>query len=199
MAAGYYRQAKRPFWRINQNIQGKELRVIDSDGKQLGIFSPRDAYLKAQEAGLDLVEIAPSAKPPVAKIIDFTKFKYQQDKKDKEARLKEKKGSEQKEVWLTPYIGENDYQVRLDRVKEFLTEGHKVRIVVKFTGPQLGHKEFGYFVSNRVKKDTIEMSAVDQEPKFLGRQLMMTLSPVKKKKIAQTEEAQNEEKQESKV
>lgn len=145
----------------------------------------------AQSAGLDLVEIAPLANPPVAKIIDFTKFKYQQDKKEREARRKEKKGTEQKEVWLTPFIGDNDYQTRLTKMREFLTEGSKVRIVVKFRGNQMAHKEFGFEIARRVVTDTKDIAGIDQDPKFLGRQLVMMLTPVKKK-ATQTDESETE-------
>lgn len=183
LAARYFKYPKKTFWRINQNIQAQELRVLDPEGKQLGIFSREEALKKAEEASLDLVEIASKAKPPVAKIIDFTKFKYQQEKKEREARRKEKRGSEQKEVWLTPFMGDNDYQTKLERIKEFLEEGSKVRVVVKFRGQQMGHKEFGYKLVDRVSADTKDRAALDQEPKFLGRQLMFMLSPVKSKTV----------------
>lgn len=173
------RRSKKQFWRANQNIRAPKLRVIGPDGKQLGIFSLSEALKKTEEEGLDLVEIAPQARPPVAKIIDFAKFRYQQEKKEREQRVKEKKGSEQKEIWLTPFMADNDYQVRLERIKEFLKEGHKVRVTVRFKGRQMGHKEFGYEQAGRVVQDTKEMAAVDQEPKFLGRQLVMTLTPLK--------------------
>ena len=150
MAGRFFKQ-KKTFWRVNQNIRSHELRVIDAEGKQIGVLSLREALEKAAEAGLDLVEIAPTAKPPVAKIIDFAKFRYQQEKKEKEFRRKEKKGSEQKEVWLTPFIGESDYDVRLERVKEFLGNGNKVRVVVRFTGPQMSHREFGFQMAEKVK------------------------------------------------
>ncbi|MBI2590424.1 MAG: translation initiation factor IF-3 [Candidatus Blackburnbacteria bacterium] len=179
--AGRFFKPKKAFWRINQNIRSRELRVIDADGKQIGVLSVQEALKKAAEAELDLVEIAPAAKPPVAKIIDFAKFRYQQEKKEKESRRKEKKGSEQKEVWLTPFMGESDYNVRLERVKEFLGEGNKVRIVVRFTGPQMSHREFGYQMAEKVKSDTQDIAGIDQAPKFLGRQLMMVLTPVKQK------------------
>ncbi|MBI4029250.1 MAG: translation initiation factor IF-3 [Candidatus Blackburnbacteria bacterium] len=179
--AGRFFKQKKTFWRVNQNIRSPQLRVIDSEGKQIGILSVREALEKAAELGLDLVEIAPTAKPPVAKVIDFAKFRYQQEKKEKESRRKEKKGSEQKEVWLTPFMGESDYNVRLERVKEFLGEGNKVRVVVRFTGPQMSHREFGYQMAEKVKKDTQDMAGIDQAPKFLGRQLMMVLTPVKQK------------------
>lgn len=181
MAVQRYNKQKKTFWRVNQNIQARELRVVDAEGKQLGLFSANEARQMAQEQDLDLVEIAPNAKPPVAKIIDFTKFRYQQEKKEREARRKEKKGSEQKEVWLTPFIGDNDYQTRLERVREFLEEGHKVRIVVKFKGAQMAHREFGYGIAKKVVQDTKEKAGVDQEPKFIGRQLIMMLTPIKGK------------------
>lgn len=179
MPARYYSNKKSTFWRINQNIQAKELRVLDSENKQLGLFSREEALAKAQKAGLDLVEIAPKAKPPVAKLIEYAKFKYQQEKKEREARRKEKKGSEQKEVWLTPFMGDNDYATKLEKIKEFLEEGSKVRVVVKFKGPQMSHREFGYQLVDRVTKDTKDRAALDQAPKFLGRQLMFMLTPAK--------------------
>lgn len=181
--ATQFRQ-KKSYWRTNQNIQAGELRVIGPDGKQLGVFSKLDALARAQEEGFDLIEIVPKAKPPVAKIMDFAKFRYQQDKKEREAALKEKRGTEQKEIWLTPFMAEHDYEVRLNRVKEFLTDGSKVRIAVRFTGRQLAHREFGYEMCKRVTADTAEMSKLDGEPKFLGRQLMFTLSPVRGRKAS---------------
>ncbi|MDO8452844.1 MAG: translation initiation factor IF-3 [bacterium] len=211
--AGYstYKRKSTPSWRINQNIYATSLRVIGQDGKQLGVLSKSEALAKADELGLDLVEIAPSAKPPVAKIIDFAKFKYQEEKRDREAKLKERRGSELKEIWFTPFMADNDYQVRLERVKEFLGGGHKVRIAVRFKGRQMGSKQFGYQIADRVVKDTKGSAVVDQEPKFIGRQLLMGLSPFKKaaKSIDKLPEGnpapdagaiqtKNEEKQESK-
>lgn len=186
MASRYF-NTKKPTWRVNQNIQAQTLRVVGSDGKLIGVLSKVEALKKAEALELDLVEIAPSAKPPVAKIIDFAKFRYQQDKKEREAKLAEKKGSEIKEIWLTPFMADNDYQVRLSRIKEFLNDGHKVRIVVKFTGRQLAHREFGFQLINRVLKDTENMSKADGEAKFLGRQLIMMISAVKGKKVQEVE------------
>lgn len=193
MAARYYSNKKSTFWRINQNIQAKELRVLDPEGKQLGLFSREDALAKAQKAGLDLVEIAPKAKPPVAKLIEYAKFKYQQEKKEREARRKEKKGSEQKEVWLTPFMGDNDYATKLEKIKEFLIEGSKVRVVVKFKGPQMSHREFGYQLADRVGSDTKDRAVIEQPPKFLGRQLLFMLSPIKNTKVEKVEEVEKVE------
>ena len=191
--AGYssYKRSNTPTWRINQNIYASELRVIGPDGKQLGILSKAQALAKAEEEGLDLVEIAPTAKPPVAKIIDFAKFRYQEEKKLREAKLKERRGSELKEIWFTPFMAENDYLVRLERVKEFLADGNKVRIAVRFKGRQMGSKQFGYQVAERIVQDTKANAVVDQEPKFIGRQLLMGLSPFKKG-TAKVEEAEGE-------
>lgn len=190
MASRDFRQ-KKSYWRINDYIRASRLRVISAEGKQIGVLTLEEALAQAKEAELDLVEIAPNANPPVAKIIDYTKFKYQQDKKDREAKLKERKGTEQKEIWLTPYMADNDYNVRLTRIREFLTDTNKVRVTIRFTGRQMGHKEFGYEMIERVKKDTTDIAKMDGTAKFLGRQLMMTLTPVKK-------QSSNNEKSESK-
>lgn len=139
----------------------------------------KEALEKAGEAGLDIVEIAPHAQPPVAKIINFAKFRYQEEKREREARRKEKKGTEQKEVWLTPFMAQNDYLVKVGKIKEFLNEGHKVRIAVRFKGRQMGRKEFGYEVVKKLEEDIKEEGKVEQAPKFLGRQLVTTLTPVK--------------------
>lgn len=179
---------RKTYWRINQNIQAREVRAIGPDGKQLGIFSVSEALKEAEKAGLDLVEIAPHANPPVVKIIDFAKFRYQQEKKERDARKKEKKGRESKEVWLTPFIGTNDYQTRLEKIREFLIQGSKVRVVVRFKGNQMGRRQFGYEVSGKVVVDVQDIGGIDQSPKFLGRQLIMTLTPVKKQKIKEESE-----------
>lgn len=178
MATRNFRQNYNP-WRINENIRANELRVIGPDGKQIGLLSREEALRQAHMLDLDLVEIAAGAKPPVARIIDFTKFKYQQDKKLREQKLKEKKGSEQKEIWLTPFMADNDYLVRLGRIKEFLEDGHKVRVIIKFTGRQMVHTEFGHGLTARVTKDTADMARPEGHAKFMGRQLIMMLSPVK--------------------
>lgn len=153
--------------------------MIGPDGRQLGVLSLKEALEKAQGESLDLVEIAPHASPPVAKIIDFTKFRYQQEKKEREARRKEKKGTEIKEVWLTPFMAANDYHVKVGKIKEFLAEGHKVRVAVRFKGRQMGRKESGYTIVKRLEEDIKEEGKVEQTPKFLGRQLVTTLTPIK--------------------
>ncbi len=118
-------------WRLNEQIPAQELRVLDFEGKQIGVLKKEEALKLAKEAGVDLIEIAPNAAPPVAKIIDFGKFKYQEEKKLKEMQ-KKSKPSELKELRFTPFIGEGDYQMRLKRIDEFFKERHKVKIVIYF-------------------------------------------------------------------
>lgn len=166
------------FWRINEQIRAVELRLIGPDGKQIGILSREKALLNARELELDLVEVAPKANPPVAKLIEFTKFKYEQEKKEKEERKREKKGTSIKEIWFTPLIALGDYKVRLDRVKEFLDEGAKVRVIIR-PKRRLDKTTPLYRVLERVIQDLKEKARVEQEPRMLGRQLVTLLVPQK--------------------
>jgi len=170
------------YWRVNEKIHAPKVRVIDEKGKQLGVLTTIEALKKAKEAELDLVEIAPKAVPPVAKIIEFGKFRYSQQKKLR-AQKSKSKSPELKEIRFSPFIGEADYNTRLERVKEFLSDKDKVRLVVKFKGRQMGSKQYGYDlldkIINDVGKDSI---AVDMVPKFLGRHLVMIISPMTKSK-----------------
>lgn len=137
----------------------------------------KKALSKAKEEGLDLVEVAPKAKPPVVKIVDIGKFKYRQEKKQRKQK-KKAKTTELKEVRFSPFIGEHDFETRFERLKEFLDEGNKVKAVVKFKGRQMGSKEYGYKVTDKildkVGRDNITL---DMEPKFVGRHLTMVISP----------------------
>lgn len=168
------------FWRVNESIRAPEVRVIGYDGKQLGVMKIAEATEEARKKGLTLVEIAPNAVPPVAKIVDFGKFRYQEEKKLR-SQQKKAKGGELKEMRFSPFIAENDYQVRINRVKEFLSEKDKVRLVVVFKRPQLGSKRFGYNLLKRVVDEFGESISIDMEPKFLGKLLMMVISPTSKK------------------
>lgn len=159
------------------------MRVIDEKGKQLGVMKIADALKKAREAKLDLVEIAPKAKPAVAKIVEIGKFRYQEEKKLKKQK-KKAKPTDLKEVRFSPFIGKADYQTRLERVKEFLQEGRKIRAVVKFKGRQMGSKKFGYNLLKRLLDEVGENIVVDMEPKFIGRHLAMVISPTGKGKKA---------------
>ncbi len=165
--------------RVNEEIRAPELRVIGADGKQIGVVKRESAIASAHEAGLDLVEIAANAKPPVAKIVNLGKFIYQEEKKKRES-LKKVKGGDVKEIRFSPFIAENDYNTRLERVKEFLGDRNKVKLTVVFKGRQMGSKGFGYDLLGKVTKDLGEKIHVDMEPKFIGRHLIMTISPVTK-------------------
>jgi len=173
------RQENRKFYRVNERIFSSTLRVLESGGKQLGILSRFSALEKAKKLGLDLVEIAPNAKPPVAKIIDFKKFLYQEEKKKKEEKKKSKR-SETKELRLGPFVNEHDLMVVLRKAREFLGDGNKVKFVVKFAGRQITHPEFG----ERILEKTIEflsgVSKIEREKHFEGRQLIVILSPQRK-------------------
>lgn len=174
------------FYRINQFITASELRVIGEDGKQIGVFPLQEAREKAREKGLDLVEIASSANPPVAKITNFKKFLYQEEKKERESK-KKIKGGELKGIRVTPFIAQADLEVRIKKTAEFLKEGNKVRVAVRFKGRQLGKKTFGYEILKKITEAIGEEAQPDGEPKWLGRELVLTLSPVKAKKKTHAE------------
>lgn len=160
------------FYRINEQIRAPQVRLIDASGKSLGVLSNEEAFKKARAGELDLVEIAPKAIPPVVKLIKYSKFLYQEEKR---AREQKTRGGETKEIRFSPFIAENDYQVRIARISQFLNSGNKVRIVVRFFRAQLSKKQFGY---NLIKRIVTELgnARVEQEPKFLGRNLMATIS-----------------------
>ncbi len=174
----------RRFYRINERIFAHTLRVLDGEGKQVGIISKFEALTKAREAGLDLVEIAPAAKPPVAKLVDYNKFLYQEEKKKREEK-KKAKASETKEIRLGPFISDNDLQVMVRRGREFLEGGDKVRLVVKFKGRQITRPEFGREVIRKTIEALADISKVDREPHFEGRQMIALLSLERNKKHAE--------------
>lgn len=161
--------------------------MIDAEGKQIGVFPKQEALRMAQEQELDLVEIAPLAKPPVAKVIDFKKFLYQQEKKKREEKRKSKI-SETKEIRLGPFMSDNDLQNMIRRAREFLQNGDKIRLVVKFRGRQITHPEFGREVVAKVVKAVADISKVDREPHFEGKQLVALLSVEKGKKHEENQE-----------
>lgn len=174
-------KTKRKFYRLNQYITAPELRLIDAAGKQIGIVSREEALKKAQELAVDLVEVAPSAKPPVCRLIDFKKFKYLEDKKEREEKKHAVKATI-KEIRAGPFISENDFQVRLKRVQEFLKEGNKVKLTVKFTGRQMAHPEFGRQLLERFITKFEEIARVEREPHFEGRMFITMLTPIKQGK-----------------
>lgn len=177
-------------FRINHQIRATEVRLIGIDGKQVGVVTIGVALAKANAEGLDLVEIAPNAKPPVAKIVELGKFKYEQEKRKRKEAKKAKRG-ELKEVRLSPFIANHDYQVRFTKIREFLDESNKVRVVVVFKGRQMESREFGYDLLKRVLGDLGDGVVVDMQPKFLGRYLTMVISPVKNSKRAREQESED--------
>jgi translation initiation factor IF-3 len=153
--------------------------LIDAEGEQAGIVSLQAALNMAEEAGLDLVEIAPMAKPPVCRVMDFGKFKYQEAKRAHEAKLKQKQ-IQVKEVKLRPGTDENDYQIKLRNLKRFLEDGDKCKVTLRFRGREMAHQEFGLRQLERVKADLEDLGQVEQMPKMEGRQMVMVIAPVKK-------------------
>lgn len=166
--------------RINGEIDAPQVRLIGQDGVQLGIVSLREALIRAEEAELDLVEIAPQAKPPVCKIMDYGKFKYQEQKKQHEARLKQKQ-IQVKEIKFRPNTDEADYQVKLRNLVRFLSEGDKTKVTLRFRGREIAHQELGVQLLKRIEEDLKEYGSVEQFPKLEGRQMVMVLAPKKKK------------------
>lgn len=154
------------------------MRVIGDDDKQHGVITKQEALRLAEVKGTDLVLVAPNANPPVAKLIDFSKFKFQQEKKEQSAK-KKARTQELKEFRLTPFIAENDLNVRVERARKFLRNGDKTRFVVWFRGRQLAHKQFGYDILKKAVEKLNDVAVVEIEPKFRGRNLEITLKPSK--------------------
>ena len=168
--------------RINREIRAPRVRVIDKDGGQLGILPLIEAMSRAEQAGLDLVEIAPNSDPPVCKIVDYGKFRYQITKKEKES----KKGQHQakvKEVKLKPNTDEHDINTKLKHAKEFLIKGDKVRITCVFRGREMMHPEFGIRIVRKMCEDLAEVGTAESPPKMLGKALSVVIAPGAKKKL----------------
>lgn len=164
--------------------------MIDADGTQLGIVSKDEALKRAQDQGLDLVEVAANAKPPVARILEFEKFKYEESKKEQAAK-KHSKDVEQKELWLTPRIAEHDLQTRLNRVDEFLGENNKIMLRVKFKGREMAHTEFGFQLLNRIFQQLGDKIQVEREPKLEGRSITAIIGRNTGGKNAKTEDQES--------
>lgn len=183
--------AKKTFWRTNEQIRAQEVRALDAEGKLIGIMSVKDAIALAQKTGEDVVEIAAKAEPPVVKIIEIGKFRYQEEKKRKEA-LKKAKAAELKEVRFSPFMGDEDFRTRMRRVREFLIDGDKVKTVVVFKGRHMDSKKFGYDLLKKILAEFGDAVAVDMEPKFAGRYLAMIISPIKSKINQYVKESETE-------
>lgn len=162
--------------RINEQIRVKQVRLIDENGENVGVVDTKEALDRALQAGLDLIEISPNADPPVCKISNYGKYKYELQKKRAEMRKKQKI-VEVKEVKLRPMIDENDYQVKLRAMKRFLSEGDKVKVTLRFRGREMAHQEIGMKLLDRICEDLQEESKVDYKPKIEGPQVTMILSP----------------------
>ncbi|MGI1660271.1 MAG: translation initiation factor IF-3 [Desulfitobacterium sp.] len=164
--------------RINDEIRAREVRLVGEEGEQLGIIQLRDAQQMAVEKSLDLVEIAPTAKPPVCKIMDYGKYKYEQAKRDKEARKKQKT-MEIKEVKLRPNIEDHDFETKARNAQRFLTDGDKVKVTIMFRGREITHPELGRVLCLRLAEFCKAEANIERDPKLEGRNMIMILTPLK--------------------
>jgi len=164
--------------RVNELIRAPKIRVIDENGEMLGVMSVPEGLQKAEDAGLDLVEISPGTDPPVCKILDYGKYKYEMQKKANEARKKQKT-VELKEIKIRPTIGDHDYQVKLRSARRFLEEEDKVKVTLRLRGREMAHIDLAMKVLHRFRDDLIDLSKVEQQPKMEGRQAIMLLIPDK--------------------
>src|SRR6185503_11000868 len=165
--------------RINREITAPEVRLVAENGDQLGIKSVSEALRLAEEANVDLVEIAPLAVPPVCKLMDYGKFRYREQKKAHEAKLKQKQ-IQVKEIKFRPGTDEGDYKIKLGKLIQFLDEGDKAKVTLRFRGREMAHKEFGERLLERVRKDLDAVGLVEQFPRLEGRQMVMVIAPKKK-------------------
>jgi translation initiation factor IF-3 len=161
---------------VNEEIRSAQVRLIDQDGEMQGVMSARDAMLRAFAVGLDLLEISPNADPPVCKILDFGKYKYELQKKKNEAKKKQKV-IEIKEIKVRPNIDENDYQVKMRAMKSFIEEGDKVKVTLRFRGREMAHQDIGIRVLERIRAELDAATKVEQMPRLENRQMVMVLSP----------------------
>jgi len=162
--------------RVNEEIRVPQVRLIDQDGEMQGVMSARDALLRAYEVGLDLLEISPNAVPPVVKILDYGKYKYEQQKKANEAR-KRQKVVEIKEIKVRPNIDDHDYDVKMRQMKEFIGEGDKVKVTLRFRGREMAHQDLGIKVLDRIRTELAELTKVESMPRLENRQMIMVLAP----------------------
>lgn len=164
---------------MNDEIRSHEVRLIDHEGQQLGVVATLEAKRISEEAGLDLVEVSPEAKPPVCRIMDYGKYKFQLSKRKAAARKKQKQ-IQIKEIKLRPATEEADYQVKIRSIMKFLENGDKAKITIRFRGREMSHPELGMKLLQRMIAELVESSVVEQHPKFEGRQIVMVLGPKKK-------------------
>jgi translation initiation factor IF-3 len=174
-------------FRINNRIRAPQVRLIDENGAQLGIVQIREALAIAEERGLDLMEVAPNAVPPVCRIVDYGKFRYEQSKKDREAR-KHQKQAELKEVRLKPKTDDHDLEVKAKQARRFLIDGHKVKFTVRFRGREIFHPDIGREMLEQMAEDLREVATVEQRPLMEGRALSLMLAPNAKAKQLQLQQ-----------
>ncbi len=164
--------------RINDRIEAREVRLVDQDGGMVGVVALRDALTRAEDVGLDLVEISPNASPPVCKILDYGKFKYEAQKKANAARKKQRV-IEVKEIKMRPSIDDNDYGIKMKKVREFLDEGDKVKVTMRFRGREMAHQHLAMNILEKVREDMADLAKIEQFPKLEGRQMIMVMAPIK--------------------
>ena len=162
--------------RVNEDIEVPQVRLVDENGEQVGVVSIDEALQRAADVQLDLVEVSPNAEPPVCKIIDYGKLKYQEQKKKNEARKKQKI-IEVKEIKLRPNIDTHDYDVKMRSARRFIDDGDKVKVTLRFRGREMAHQDLGAQVLERVREELDEIAKVEQMPKMEGRQMVMVMSP----------------------
>lgn len=162
--------------RVNQDIREREVRVIGPEGEQLGIMSPQDGVKKSAEHGLDLVEVAPAAKPPVCRIMDFGKYKYELSRKERSLKSSQK-GGHLKEVKFRPYTGEHDLEFKIKHAQDFLEARNKVKITLMFRGREMAYRQKGWEIMAQVQKQLEEFGQPEYPPKFEGRNMIMVLAP----------------------
>ncbi len=162
--------------RVNEDIRVPQVRLIDENGEMLGVLSIRDALYRAYQAGMDLLEISPNAVPPVCKITDYGKFKYEQQKKANEARKKQKT-VEIKEIKVRPNIDDHDYDVKMRQARSFIGEGDKVKVTLRFRGREMAHQELGVKLLERIRTELGEIVKVESMPRLENRQMIMVLAP----------------------
>lgn len=168
------------FVRINGKIRVPKVRCVDENGEMVGVVSTSEAIRLAQSKKLDLVEISPGAKPPVCRIMDYGKFQYNAKQKQRDAKRKQQNHAV-KEIKFHANVEEHDFQTKIGHISKFLTKGHKVKVSLQFRGRENAHKELGFEIVNRVKKEVAKISSVDSEPRMMGRMIIMVLAPVSSK------------------
>jgi translation initiation factor IF-3 len=164
--------------RVNEEIRVEKIRLIDADGNMIGIVSVREGIERARDVGLDLIEVSPHAEPPVCKILDYGKYKYELQKKKNEAKKKQKI-VEIKEIKLRPVIGEHDYLIKLKQIRKFLEEENKVKVTMRFRGREMAHKEVGIRLLERLKTEVADIGMAETEPKSERNLMLMVLAPRK--------------------